>query len=232
MITSFFFFILLVITTIGFWLLPNKYNFKKIILIFSSLIFIFFFDKSSFIVTIILSLYSFIFGELILKLKSKSFYHLISVVGLILCLIFFKYIGLLSTTLNSLNEFLNIFPKFEIRKILLPLGISYITLKHISYLTDIKWGIIKNTNFLDFITYTTLFTIFTAGPIERFERFKEQINNTNEKFNSEYFNEGFKRIVFGLFKKFALADWIAYFINPILSNKADYSFELIVLSLF
>jgi alginate O-acetyltransferase complex protein AlgI len=197
----------------------------------SSFLFLFFYDKSVIIITIMLSIFTYLFGEIILKSKKKEIYHIISISGLLLCLIYFKYAGLFVTTINSMNEFIKLLPKFEIKNFLLPLGISYIVLKHISYLTDIKWGIIMKTNFIDFLSYSSLFTIFTAGPIERYERFEPQIENKEIKFQWVYLNEGFQRIVFGLFKKFALADWIAYFINPIWQNRQDYTIGIQALAI-
>ncbi len=231
MITSLFYFIILTATFLVYWLLPNKYYIRQALLIVSSFIFIYHFDETALVITVILTLYTFFSGYLIKKIKKKGLIHFIAVTGLLLCLVYFKYIGLLANTMNSLNEFVQLLPIFKIENILLPLGISYIVLKHISYLTDIKWKVIKETNFIDFLSYSTLFTIFTAGPIERYERFQPQIQNKGLKFSPTFLEEGFQRIVYGLFKKFAIADWIAYFINPIWQNQNDYSIEIRALAL-
>ncbi len=223
MVTSINFFVLLFSALILYWLVPQKCNFRQIILIVSSFFFIFLNDKNALIITVVLSIYTFLFGLFILKSRSKSIFHFLSVTGLLLILVFFKYTGLLTSTLNSLSSALKVLPRFDISTIVLPLGLSYIILKHISYLTDIKWGIIKDSNLIEFLNYSSLFTIFTAGPIERFERFQPQVRNKELKFEWMYIDEGFQRIVFGLFKKFAIADWIAYFVNPVWENKDEYS---------
>jgi len=223
LVTSINFFVLLFSALILYWLVPQKCNFRQIILIVSSFFFIFLNDKNALIITVVLSIYTFLFGLFILKSRSKSIFHFLSVTGLLLILVFFKYTGLLTSTLNSLSSALKVLPRFDISTIVLPLGLSYIILKHISYLTDIKWGIIKDSNLIEFLNYSSLFTIFTAGPIERFERFQPQVRNKELKFEWMYIDEGFQRIVFGLFKKFAIADWIAYFVNPVWENKDEYS---------
>lgn len=117
------------------------------------------------------------------------------------------------------------------KHILLPLGLSYLVLKHISFLTDIKWGIIKEITIVDFFAYSFLFTIFTAGPIERYERLQPQLDNREMKFKWSFVDEGFRRIVFGLFKKLVIADWIAYFINPVLQNRNEYPMYIQILAL-
>jgi alginate O-acetyltransferase complex protein AlgI len=157
--------------------------------------------------------------------------HIAAIIGLLLSLVLIKYLGLFQTVLQSVNEFTRILPSFEIKNILLPLGLSYLVLKHISFLTDIKWGIIKEISIVDFFAYSFLFTIFTAGPIERYERLQPQLDNRELKFKWAFIDEGFKRIVFGLFKKLVIADWIAYFINPVLQNRNEYPMDIQILAL-
>lgn len=231
MITSPFFIILLAVTFIVYWILPNKYYLRQICLIVSSSIFIYHFDKTALLITAILSIYTFTAGYFILKFEYKGLFHFISVIGLLLCLIYFKYTGLLIGGLNSLNDFIKLLPVFKIENILLPLGISYIVLKHISYLTDLKWGLLKDSSLLDFFAYSSLFTIFTSGPIERYKKFQPQIQDKILKFKWAFLEEGFQRIVYGLFKKFVIADWIAYFINPIWNIQNEYSLETKALAL-
>ncbi len=214
-----------------YWLLPHKFHLRQIVLIVSSFCFIYLFDKNALIITVVLSIYTYLSGLFILKSRKKDIFHFLSVTGLLLILVFFKYTGLLTSALYSLSNSLKILPRFDISTIVLPLGLSYIILKHISYLTDIKWGIIKVSNFMEFLNYSSLFTIFTAGPIERFERFQPQVRDKELKFEWMYIDEGFQRIVFGLFKKFAIADWIAYFVNPVWENKDEYSAGIRALAL-
>ena len=176
---------------------------------------------------IALTVYTFSFGYFIEHSNSKTILHIISIVGLTIVLIVFKYLGFLFNTINSISALFTTFPKFEFEKILLPLGLSYIILKHISYLTDIKWGIVRAGNISEFILYSSFFTIYFAGPIERFERFKnELIKVTDSRFNIEYLDEGFRRIVYGIFKKVVIADWIGYFITPVFESSENHSLIL------
>jgi alginate O-acetyltransferase complex protein AlgI len=185
-------------------------------------VFIGYFDIGAALLVIVLTLYSYLFANLITSKKNKSFYHKSGIIGLLLVLVIFKYLGLLSNTINSLSSFIGLLPKIETIKILPLLGVSYITFKLISYLTDIYWGITGKGKFIDVLCYASLFTIYTAGPIERFNRFSPQINNVI-KFNKEYVEYAFQRIVFGLFKKLVIADWIGYLTAPVWENQSAYS---------
>ncbi len=231
MITSITFFILLSVSVVLYWIIPINYKSRSSLLIISSALFLFYFDRSAVLITLILSIYTYSSGMFLLNQKNKSLIHFAAIIGLLLSLVLIKYLGLFQTVLHSVNEFTRILPSFEMKNILLPLGLSYLVLKHISFLTDIKWGIIKEISIVDFFAYSFLFTIFTAGPIERYERFQPQIDNRGLKFKWAFIDEGFKRIVFGLFKKLVIADWIAYFINPVLQNRNEYPMDIQILAL-
>ncbi|MBN2830243.1 MAG: MBOAT family protein [Candidatus Cloacimonetes bacterium] len=136
----------------------------------------------------------------------------VGIILLLLALVLSKYFGLLSDTINSLLEFMGLLPVIKIEKLFIPLGISYITFKHISYLTDIYWGITKRGTFLSFLCYSSFFPIFVAGPIERFERFNPQVSGERHTLSSSDLEFAFRRIVYGLSKKLILADWLGYFI--------------------
>lgn len=133
-------------------------------------------------------------------------------------------------SLNSFTLFINGFPQIRIEQILLPLGLSYLIFKLISYLTDIHWGLTSKGNLVEFFTYTSMFTIFVAGPIERFERMNPQIKN-RIKFDRANVTVGFERIVLGLFKKAVIADWIGFFIHSVWENPNEFTFCVKALAL-
>ena len=114
---------------------------------------------------------------------------------------------------------------------LLPLGLSYITFKLISYLTDIHWKVITPGSFLEVLCYSSLFTIFVAGPIERFSAFAPQIRQPASRWSSEYAEAAAQRIAVGLFKKLVIADWIGYFTQPVWANPASYGWGIYALAL-
>lgn len=216
MIVSVRFFAFLILVAVLYWIIP-KQTIRNYFLSIASLLYIAFFDRWAVLMILILTLYSYFFASLISTKKQKKILHKISITGLILILIVFKYMGFLSNIMNQLSDFFSFLPEFHIEELLLPLGISYIIFKHISYLTDVHWGIINKGSFGNFLLYSSLFTIYVAGPIERFERLDPQLKS--KLFYTYGNNEfAFRRIVYGLFKKLVIANWIGYFINPYWSN--------------
>lgn len=230
MIISYKFFICLIASALIYWAIP-KQKFRSIFLFFVSLIYIGLHDIYAVIIILCLTTFSYLFAYLISTKPNKSLYHKLSIIGILLVLIIFKYLGFLTNTLNQMAEFLRLLPQFHIESLLLPLGISYLTFKLISYLTDVHWEIIERGSFINLLCYTSLFTIYVAGPIERFERFEPQISQ-QISFKSKMLEYGFQRILIGLFKKVVIADWIGYFINPIWDNMSEYSVQMRLIALF
>jgi alginate O-acetyltransferase complex protein AlgI len=229
MIISLKFFGVLIGSAFIYWLIPWQ-KWRNLFLSVVSLAFISWFDKGAGLLVITLTAFTYLFALLIDKKENKAFFHKLGIIGLLGVLVAFKYTGLLVNTFNHLHAFISLLPQFQIDKILLPLGVSYITFKYISYLTDIYWKIVKPGNYIDFLCYGSLFTIYVAGPIERFERLKPQLRK-KLIFKTIYIEEAFERIVFGIFKKAVLADWIGYFINPVWEDQSSYTLGIRALAL-
>jgi D-alanyl-lipoteichoic acid acyltransferase DltB (MBOAT superfamily) len=183
-----------------------------------SMVFLYQYDHYSPIVILTTSVFSYVFAALIEKGKNKSFYHGTGVIALLLLLAVFKYLGFLDQTIHSLFSFVAMLPKFRIEKLILPLGISYLVFKHISFLTDVYWGLTKRGGFADFLCYTSFFPIYIAGPIERYEKFLPQISSDSIQFDKACIESSIFRVVIGIFKKLVFADWISYFIDPLWAN--------------
>jgi len=230
MIISFVFFGYLIITALIYWTIP-KQTWRNLFLAIASLGFIAYHDKWAAVLVVILTVFTYFMANQIEKKENKKLYHRLGIVGLLLVLVGFKYIGLLANTFNTLAEFFSALPVFKIENLLLPLGISYIIFKYISYITDIYWERVGRGRFIDFLFYGSLFTIFVAGPIERFKTFKPQVES-QLCFSLKNIDIAFLRIVFGLFKKLVIADWIAYFISPVWQNESEYTMGIRILALF
>lgn len=99
-------------------------------------------------------------------------------------------------------------------------GISYMCFKIWQLLFEIHDGKIDKLNILDAITFLVFFPSFSSGPIARFDDFKKNYNNPDlANYFEDYFFEGVKRIVIGLFYKFALAFFINTYIIAVLSDE-------------
>jgi alginate O-acetyltransferase complex protein AlgI len=220
-ITSVEFFVFLAGVAVVYWLIPRQ-SWRRVFLACASLAWIARLDRWAAVVVVALTLFAYLSAHLIEKNPGRALFHRCGVIGLALVLVVCKYLGLLTSTLDSLLRFVHAPPLGTFEHLLLPLGISYITFKYISYLTDVHWRLVKRGHVLDLLCYGSLFTIFVAGPIERFERFAPQVNDRNLRFAPSMAGVAFQRIVFGLFKKLVIADWVGYAIAPVWQHPDAY----------
>jgi alginate O-acetyltransferase complex protein AlgI len=88
------------------------------------------------------------------------------------------------------------------------LGFSYIAFRLIHVLRDRQAGRLPVLSLSEFATYVIYFPSLAAGPIDRGERFAQDLRKEFILTQEETFLGG-QRIVLGLFKKFVLADTLA-----------------------
>jgi alginate O-acetyltransferase complex protein AlgI len=99
------------------------------------------------------------------------------------------------------------------------LGFSYMAFRLIHVLRDKQMGRLPELTLPEFATYVVFFPSLSAGPIDRAERFAGDLKKDFALKQDETLMAG-QRIVIGLFKKFVIADilaWIA--LNDLLATQ-------------
>jgi len=95
------------------------------------------------------------------------------------------------------------------------LGFSYITFRLIHILRDRLSGRLPELSLQELVIYTIFFPAVTAGPIDRVQRFGQDLHKPFNLSTGDFWDGG-QRIFWGIFKKFALADTLALIaLNPI-----------------
>ena len=89
------------------------------------------------------------------------------------------------------------------------LGFSYIAFRLIHTLRDFQNKRLEPTDARTFFNYVIFLPALTAGPIDRFQNFKNELNQ--ETLFAEDAHKGGIRLVKGLAKKFVIADTLAIF---------------------
>jgi D-alanyl-lipoteichoic acid acyltransferase DltB (MBOAT superfamily) len=101
------------------------------------------------------------------------------------------------------------------------LGFSYIAFRLMHVLLDYRIGRLGAISLRDFALYVIFFPALSAGPIARVEQFSRELAG-DKKLDSAALLEGGRRIGIGLFKKFVLADLLAYLaLSPQLAAQTD-----------
>lgn len=117
-------------------------------------------------------------------------------------LFYFKYYDFFVDNINSIFK-----QSFELKNIILPLGISFFTFQQISYLVDSYKGETKEYTFDEYMLFVSFFPQLIAGPIVMHSEIIPQFRDKNKRcFIAESFSKGMYIFALGLFKKVIIAD--------------------------
>ncbi len=124
----------------------------------------------------------------------------------------FKYVGFFADSFARLLTNVGVTPGWTTLNIVLPVGISFYTFQTMSYTIDVYRGQLKACRDpVAFGLYVSFFPQLVAGPIERATNLLPQLES-RRRVTTRHLSEGAYLILFGLFKKVALADAIAPFV--------------------
>ncbi len=126
---------------------------------------------------------------------------------------FFKYFNFFIDSFASLMHSFGLQPSMSSLNIILPVGISFYTFQSMSYTIDVyRKEIPVEKSLLNFATFVALFPQLVAGPIVRAADLLPQMGE-DKKFEWNRFYSGMGRVLWGFFKKVAIADSIAPFVD-------------------
>ena len=204
------FWLLLIILSIPAIFLGIKEKKNKYYILFSSLVFCFLvYSKNinSLIYLVIFLIYEYMLIKVYLRLKIEKKSDRVSI---------FVILSLVPLVISRILPILEIDYKFGF------LGISYITFKVMQILVEIKDNMIKEVNFIDYLSFMIFFPTLSSGPIDRSRRFIKDIEKTISK--TEYLDnlgKGIEYILQGLVYKIILSQLIFDKINII--SEATYT---------
>jgi alginate O-acetyltransferase complex protein AlgI len=89
------------------------------------------------------------------------------------------------------------------------LGLSYLLFRLLHLLLEARKGQLPDLDRRGLIIYALFPAALIAGPIDRWPRFKSDLDRVGEPFRPEHVTDGVWRILIGAFKKFVIADYLA-----------------------
>lgn len=136
--------------------------------------------------------------------KYKKLWVGLSVVFNLSVLGYFKYANFFIENINGVFDM-----SLSVKKVVLPIGISFYIFQAMSYIIDVYRDDAKvQKKFTDLALYISLFPQLIAGPIVRYNTIEEQLTHRTETY--EKFYEGMYRFIIGLGKKLIIANNMAY----------------------
>lgn len=214
-----FIFIFLPFTLLFYYLCQGKI--RNYILLLASIFFYAWGGVNYVPILLISILINYTFGILIFKFNKKSnLSKLLLIIGVILNLSILFYYKYYDFTINNINNIFN--SNFQLKQIVMPIGISFFTFQGMSYIIDIYRGVATvNKNPFLVALYISLFPQLVTGPIVKYKDIDSQIRNRKETLKK--FSYGIERFIIGLAKKVIIADILADFIAWVI----PYSYNVI-----
>jgi len=106
---------------------------------------------------------------------------------------------------------------------LLLVGISFFTFQSMSYIIDVYRGHMpRERNFIRYATYVCFFPQLVAGPIERAGNLLRQLSEKRTIARTDI-ADGLSLFVVGFFKKVALADYLALYVDKVYGAPGQFS---------
>ena len=120
----------------------------------------------------------------------------------------FKYYGFFVDEWSRFLDELGLGMPLPLLTLALPIGLSFITFQAISYVVDIKRGLLPPASTFDFAIYLSFFPHVVAGPIVRAREFIPQLSKPRNP-RDVAVGAAVVLIALGLVKKVAIADYLA-----------------------
>lgn len=151
---------------------------------------------------------------LMARSQRKKLWLGVGLVGALAPLFYYKYAHFALTSLNTLMARLGLPMHLPVPAAFLPVGISFFTFQAMSYSIDVYRGCLpREPSFLRFATFVSLFPQLVAGPIERAANLLPQLTGKPKIASWTELADGLSLFLVGLFKKVALADYLALYVD-------------------
>ncbi len=198
----FFTFVFLPVTVILYYSLVKQL--RNIVLLAASLFFYAWGEPAYVILMCISIIINYYLGSLLYQNNNnRRKQKLLLITSLVInlgCLAYFKYLGMLTSTMLSVIGW-----NLNAETPALPIGISFYTFQALSYVIDVYRGKINSQKSLTlFALYIAMFPQLVAGPIVNYADIEPQLADRNVTIKE--FNSGMRRFLCGLAKKVLLAN--------------------------
>jgi D-alanyl-lipoteichoic acid acyltransferase DltB (MBOAT superfamily) len=195
-----------------YWPLASRRRLALLFLLFASYYFYALWNPWSLGFLLLISLIDFTNGFCLGTIRRPAIRKLLMLTSAVIdvgCLFVFKYFNFFS---SSTADLLTKFGK-PVSPVLLsfvmPLGLSFITFRSLSYVIDVYRGNTKPTrSLLEYLTFVAFFPTLIAGPLVRAGELLPQLNSRRSLTNEDGQRAIFL-IMIGVVKKIAIADFLA-----------------------
>lgn len=190
---------------------------KNLVLLLASLVFYAWGEPIYVLLMVLLILVGYLTGRLLAQ-ENERLRKVVLVVGIALCLGALGYFKYWDFFLENINAVFH--TKLSLRKLSLPIGISFYTFQIISYMADVYRGQAKpQKSLLKLATYVSMFPQLIAGPIVRYVDVEQQL--TKRSCSIDQAAWGIRRFLLGLGKKVLIANTLGEFCQAFVQGEGQ-----------
>ncbi len=133
---------------------------------------------------------------------------------------------------NAVLSFAGAKPADLFTRVIMPIGISFHTFQSMSYTIDAYKGTIETErSFVRFLNFVSFFPQLVAGPIERAKNLLPQLRRTPD-ISEQDIGDGLSLFLVGFFKKVALADYLALYVDKVYGAPGQHQSPALILATF
>ena len=134
----------------------------------------------------------------------------------------FKYYGFFAQQTSNVLHDIGLGMPLPLVQLALPVGVSFFTFQAISYVVDVKRGLLEPGGWLDVTVYLSFFPHLVAGPIVRAREFLPQLARPRDP-DRVAVGAGIALIALGIVKKVVIADFLARtVVDPVFAVPQSY----------
>jgi alginate O-acetyltransferase complex protein AlgI len=208
---------------LAYFLCRNHLGWRNALIVLSSYLFYGWWDYRFLGLLFLTSLVDFLVGrglDRVRRTEGRKALVGVSVAANLAVLGFFKYYDFFAASLATLLRESGIPLNLRTLGVILPVGISFYTFQSMSYIIDVYRGQIPaSRNLIRFLAYVSFFPQLVAGPIERAAHLLPQFDRTL-RITRAMIEEGIWLMLWGMFKKVAVADNLAPFVDLVYRHPA------------
>jgi len=227
--TSMPFFVFLFLVVLVYYALPHRY--RNYLLLTASYYFYFSIQPEYLVLLIGSTLANYFLGRGLEIYRNRR--KMLLSAGLLInlgILFFFKYFNFFGEQVNAVFSSISLNLSVPQHSLILPVGISFYTFMALGYILDVYWGDIKSQrNIFTFSVYLAFFPQILCGPIGRAKNLFKQFTDEHP-LQYDNFANGFRLILWGLFKKMVVADNIAVYVDAVFNNIPMHSSPTIIVA--
>jgi len=208
------------------WLLMPRRRTWKVFIVLAGCVFYGWWDYRAVALLAVVALANALFAQAIDRARGAAARKAALVVALVFdlgLLAAFKYFDFFVVSATNVFHVVGLQVSPPLVTLALPIGISFLIFRIISYVVDVYRGTLEPASLLDVAVYVAFFPYLLAGPIARASEFLPQLRKPRDPRRIDA-SRAFFLIFAGLFKKMLIADYVAtHLVTGVFTTPGRYS---------